>query len=361
MYKYIGLSPPYRKQIPTTIPLPVLSGVRVVASAAAASTAAIVCTRPACILWPCGCVGRRSVLGIRRAAAAALAVTLVRLWLVVHALPRGCAAAALVATAPSVAAAISTASTATAAAGPLGRLLLLLELIVAFSALTTALLLLLLHHLLLHLLHLLHHLGVHVAHHVLVALATASAHHVLHLLHLHHVLPHGGVHVHAAVHSHLRLHHLEVLLHALEVLSHDLGCHATVAHLLAHALALVILLEFVTLGGFLLLAQVATRLSALDFDWLAVDLERDVYAGVDAGLVFKGDETKTSWASRVLVHHQRSIDNTTELGKEVAEFLVCRVLADSANKDFARFFLFIAWDSSLGINLCWLATCTRLR
>ncbi len=230
-----------------------------------------------------------------------------------------------------------------------------MELVVAFPALSTALLLL--HHLLLHLLHLLHHLGVHVAHHVLVALAAASAHHVLHLLHLHHVLPHGGVHVHAAVHGHLRLHHLEVLLHALEVLSHDLGCHTTVAHLLAHALALFILFEFATLGSFFFLAQVATRLGALDLDWLAVNLERNVYAGVDAGLVFKGNETKASWTSRVLVHHQRSIDNAAELGKEVAEFLVGRVLADSANKDLARLFLFIAWDSSLGINLCgWLAT-----
>lgn len=217
-------------------------------------------------------------------------------------------------------------------------------------------LLLLLHHLLLHLLHLLHHLRVHAAaHHVLGVVATSSAaHHLLHLLHLHHLLPHGWVHVHVPVHGHLRLHHSEVLLHALEILRHDLGRHAAViAHLLAHgALAgLVLLFELVPLGSLLLLAEIASGLCSLHLDGLAVDLERDINASLDAGLAFKSHEPEPSWPARVLVHHERCVDNSPELSKVVPEFLVRRFLTNAADKNFARLFLFISGNGSLGVNL----------
>lgn len=217
------------------------------------------------------------------------------------------------------------------------------------------LVLLLLHHLLLHLLlHLLHHLRVHIAHHVLRAVsAAASTHHLLHLLHLHHVLPHGWVHVHATVHGHLSLHHGKVLLHSLEVLRHNLRRHAAVAHLLAHALVagLVVLLELVALGSFFLFAEIATGLRPLHLNGFAVYLEGYIDTCLDAGLAFECHETKTSGTPRVLVHHERGVNNSAKLGKIVAEFLIRRLLADTPNKYFARLFLFISWNGSLGINL----------
>lgn len=217
------------------------------------------------------------------------------------------------------------------------------------------LLVLLLHHLLLHLLlHLLHHLRVHVAHHVL-RVSAASAHHLLHLLHLHHLLPHGWIHVHASVHGHLAGEHGKVLLHSLEILCHDLRRDATIAHLLAHALSarLVVLLELATLGSLFLLTKIASRLCPFHFDRFAMNLERYVDTSLDAGLAFERHETKPSRTPRILVHHEGGVDNSSELRKVVPELLICGLLADSSDKDFARLFLLISWDGSLGVNLEW--------
>lgn len=187
-----------------------------------------------------------------------------------------------------------------------------------------------------------------------VASAAAATHHLLHL-HLLHLLPHGWVHVHAAVHGHLGLHHGEVLLHALEVLRHHLRAHAVVvaaaatAH--AHAARGVVLAELVALGCFFFLAEIAARLGSLDLNGLSVNLEGNVDAGVDAGFGLEGDEAETTGATGVLVHHESGIDDAAELGKVVAEFLVSGVLADAADEDLGCLFLFVARNGSLGVNL----------
>jgi len=220
-----------------------------------------------------------------------------------------------------------------------------------------ALLTLLLHHLLHLLLHLLSHLRVHVLHHVLRIGATASSasHHLLlHLLHLHHVLPHGWVHGHSSTHGHLRLHHGEVLLHSLEVLGHDLGCHAIVAHLLTHgtlARLVAVLSELATSRSFLFLPEVAPGLSFLDFDWLSVDLQWHVNAGIDTCFVFECDKAEPSWTASIFIHHESRIHDAAELSKVLLEFLVGGFLANTTNKDLACLFLFVSRNSSLGIDL----------
>lgn len=218
------------------------------------------------------------------------------------------------------------------------------------------LLLLLLHHLLLHLLHLLHHLRVHIIHHVLLIVSAASsAHHLLHLLHLHHVLPHRWVHVHAAVHGHLRLHHGKVLLHPLEVLGHHLWCHATVVtHLLGHTSLgglIVALLELVSLGGLFLFAKVASGLCSFNLNGLAMNLKGHTDAGFHACLAFEGHEPEPPWSPCVLVHHERGVNNSAELSKVISKFLVCRLLADTTNKDLAGLFLLVPRYSALRVNL----------
>ena len=185
------------------------------------------------------------------------------------------------------------------------------------------------------------------------AAAAATTHHLLHL-HLLHLLPHGWVHVHAAVHGHLGLHHGKVLLHALEVLRHHLRAHAVVvaaaaAH--AHAARRVVLAELVALGCFFFLAEITARLGSLDLNGLSVNLEGDVDAGVDAGFGLECDEAETAGATSVLVHHEGGVDDAAELGKVVAEFLVGGVLADASHKDLGSLFLFVARNGSLGVNL----------
>ena len=133
------------------------------------------------------------------------------------------------------------------------------------------------------------------------------------------------------------------------------------AHLLAHAAAaaaaaglsslLVALAKLIALGRLLFLAEITPGLRALHLDGLAVDLERHVNARLNAGLALERDEAKASRPPGVLIHHERGIDYTSKLRKEVAKFLVRCLLADAAHEDLARLFLLIARDGALGVDL----------
>jgi hypothetical protein len=72
---------------------------------------------------------------------------------------------------------------------------------------------------------------------------------------------------------------------------------------------------------------------------------------VHAGLALECNESEAARASRVLIHHQGSVNNAAELGKVVLELLVRRILAHTAYEDLARFLLLISGDSTLGVNL----------
>lgn len=183
----------------------------------------------------------------------------------------------------------------------------------------------------------------------------------MHLLHLHH-LHHGRVHAihsHAASHSHLLLHHGHVLLHALQVLGHDLGRHASLAHLAGHlilvAAALVFaaaaLSEFAASRVLFLLSHVTSRLGLLDLDRFSMDLEVSAQACIYTSFAFKGDESKAPRAASVFVHHKGRVDNTTKLGKVIFELLLGGFLADAAYEDLARLLLLVSWDSTLGVDL----------
>jgi hypothetical protein len=239
---------------------------------------------------------------------------------------------------------------------------------------TPTLLLLLLLRGLIH--HLLHHSRVHTRRHpARPTTRPTPAHHLLHLLHLLHIhhLRHGRVHI--PVHHHLLLEHGHGLLHALDILRHDLARHARRArphaaahahsrHLpaiihptptptptsTAHTLPLTPKLAPAA-GGILVIAEVAPRLGFLDLDRLAVDLEVGGEAGLDAGLALEGHEAESTRAARVLVHHERGVDDAAELRKVLAELVVGGFLADAADEDLGRLLLLVAGDGALGVDL----------
>lgn len=310
----------------------------------------------------------------------------VRLWdIVVHTFPRRriaassssrCTTAAATASHTISTSALSVASAAAATASTSTKLLLLLVVVESLLLITTTLACTGLVHLALHLLlHLLHHSGIHAGHGVLASLtsgiraAAAALSHLVCHLHLHHLLHHGWIHTarhhahaHAPVHGHLLLHHGHVLLHPLHVLRHYLRRHATLRHLIRHrvlraGLLLWALSELATPRGLFFLTHVATGLSLLDLNGLAVNLQGNAEAVVHASLALERDEAEAPGSSSVLVHHQGGIDDATELGEVVLEFGFCRVLADTADKDLAGLFLFVARNCPLGINLSSILAC----
>lgn len=237
-------------------------------------------------------------------------------------------------------------------------------------------------------LHLLHHGGVHHvghgglggsralgvgvgAHATLWLLGVAT--HTLHLLHLLHLLEHGRVHTthtHAgghslglalACHSHLLLHHGEVLLHALPVLCHHLRGHSTghalLATLLGGTFASVVHVSITSsisaasTTSSVLVTQIATGLGFLHFDGLAQDFKGSGEGIVYSGLAVEGDEAEATRTASILVNHQGRIHNTAKLHKELLEVLICCLLTDTTDKDLAGLFLLITWDGALGVNL----------
>lgn len=310
-------------------------GVRVKAPVATTTSTAVVRTRSSSILRSRGRVGRRRVALTWR--------------IVVHAFVCVSTSALLLSTSVALtsavtASAVASAASSAAAAAAVMLGLLLLEATVEALASTALLIHHLLLHLLLHLLHLLHLLGVHVV-------GAAATHHLLlHLLHLHHLLHHLRVHLTHAPHCHLALHHGEVLLHALEVLSHNLRGHA-VAHALSHTRPLVVALELVALSGVLFFAEVAPRLGLLDLDGLPVNLKRNVDTSINTSFAFEGNESKAARPACILVHHKGSVDNTAELCKVFPKLLIRGILADATNENLAGLLLFIARNSTLGVDL----------
>lgn len=217
----------------------------------------------------------------------------------------------------------------------------------------------------------LHWIHAAAAHHVLrvrgpcVAVHPAAIHHC-HLLHLHGIHPAHGAH--AATHAALLLgevllHLLEVLLHALPVLGHHGRRHIaggalglSVGRVVEAAVvaALVVVIELVAaefLVATIIVAHVASRLSTLDFDGLAEDLERLAERGIDSSIAVEGDETETTWAARLLVHHQGCINDTAELLEELGEVLLGCLLADTANEYLACALLLFTGNSALWVDL----------
>jgi hypothetical protein len=233
---------------------------------------------------------------------------------------------------------------------------------------------LLLHHHLLHL-HWVHAAGA-AAHHVLgvrgpgVAVH-ATAHHLrLHLLHLHWVhtahAAHGVGHATAGLLlGKVLLHLLEVLLHALPVLGHHGRCHACIAALGLLILLIVIagipivavvaIVELVVatelLVAAIVVAHVASGLGTLNFDGFAEDLQRLAESCVDGSITVKSDEAEATRSTSLLVHHEGSVDNSTELLEELGEVLLGCFLADTTNKDLAGTLLLFSGNGTLGIDL----------
>jgi hypothetical protein len=240
----------------------------------------------------------------------------------------------------------------------------------------------------LHLLHLLHLHWVHTTgttHHLRVwrsgAAVHALTHHLLlHLLHLHwvHAAHCGhGVAWHATACLLLSkglLHGLEVLLHTLPILGHHGRRHRTVPALGLHIASAVIeaassssplttiaaiveLVELIAATKFLaaitaiIIAHVAAGLGALDFDLLAEDLQRTTQSGVYSCIAVEGDETKPTGSASLFIHHQRGINDSAKLFKEVREIFLSRFLADTADEDLARPLLLLTGNSPLWVNL----------
>jgi hypothetical protein len=202
--------------------------------------------------------------------------------------------------------------------------------------------------LLLHGSHLLHHLRVHAAAAASLA-ATHAGHHLLHHLR---VLLHGGhLRIHATGHAatlHLLLHHLEILLHALPVLGHHGRAHVVGASGLSSLVLLgaeVVLVSTTTASACTakaaatasaaasLLAKVTARLGALNFDGFAVNGERLRQGTLNSLIVVEGDETKSTRAASVLVHHEGAVEHIAELCEELAEVCLGGFLGHTSDED----------------------------
>lgn len=207
-----------------------------------------------------------------------------------------------------------------------------------------------------HLIHLLHHGRVHVA--------ALLGHHLLH-----HGVLHAVHHVHVAPHVVGRGHHAEVLLHTLPVGGHHCRCHGIAIRLISCRCGLIIAVEVSTAGtkllsrapagtsaessvvGVLLFAHLSTRLGALDLNRLVQDCERTLECALDGSLAVESDKTKPTRSSSLLVHHECSIQHATKLIEEVLKICFSGFLADTADKDLGRAFLFIPRDGSFGVDL----------
>jgi hypothetical protein len=237
------------------------------------------------------------------------------------------------------------------------------------------------HSTLLHIHHLLHHLGVHALHvaHVRVR-AVPSLHlllllhhlHHLHLLRIHTHVAHAAHAAHAAHHvgGHLLLHHGEVLLHSLPVLGHHLRGHAgivashhvriLVGCILCGLVIVVASKTFVspkfspptTSTKVIFFTHLTSRLSTLDLDGLAENLQRvELQALLHGRVTVERDKSEASRSAGVLVHHQRCVDDPTELCEESLEIFLGCLLADTTNEDFGGLFLLVSGDGTLGVDL----------
>ena len=230
--------------------------------------------------------------------------------------------------------------------------------------------LLLAHHRHLLHLHLLHHGGIHAGH---------LLRHILHRL-LHHGGVDGG---HGSTATHLG-HCRHVALHLLPVLCHHLRGHTVVGRallLLRSALwsvaalravhvvpvaAPVAVIETITISTItessttttviplvhVPASRVSPWLRLLDLNLLAHNRQRRAIQRIlDGRLAIERDESEAPWSSSILVHHEGSIKDTSELEKVFSEIRFRGLLADTADKDLRSFLLLISRDRTLGINL----------
>jgi len=85
---------------------------------------------------------------------------------------------------------------------------------------------------------------------------------------------------------------------------------------------------------------------------LAFDSERGFgHAVLHCTIVIEGDESEASGSSCLLVHHQRSIQDSSELFEKFLEFLLNDILTNTADKDLGSTILFIPWNRAFWINL----------
>jgi hypothetical protein len=101
----------------------------------------------------------------------------------------------------------------------------------------------------------------------------------------------------------------------------------------------------------LAVANVSSGLSTLDFDPLVVNLVVLGEHPVNSRITIESDETEPAWATGVLVHHEGSIKHSTELLEELLEFGIGALLANTADEDLRRAFLFLAGNGSLRVDL----------
>ena len=75
------------------------------------------------------------------------------------------------------------------------------------------------------------------------------------------------------------------------------------------------------------------------------------HAVFNSTIVIKRDESKSSWSSSLLVHHQSCIENGSELLKVFLELFLDNILPDSSNEYFRRAILFVTRNCTFWINL----------
>jgi hypothetical protein len=200
-------------------------------------------------------------------------------------------------------------------------------------------------------------------------------HHTLPLCH-HHLLHHRRIHArHHSRHRsllrrhvprHHRLHVAKVLLHLEPVGRHLCLAHAirvlrrtagrTTLELLLPTiiLALLVIASTAALAKFastFLIMHIAARFGPLDFDLLAVDGEWLHQRPIHRVFAVKRHETKSPRATGILVHHESSVYDATELQEELLEVLFGALLTHAANENLGRPLLLLAWDGALRIDL----------
>ena len=139
--------------------------------------------------------------------------------------------------------------------------------------------------------------------------------------------------------------------------SHATGSHLTTALLLLVGIVLGLVVSTLSessssgTASLFFLTHVTTRLSFLNFDWLAEDLEGLCETSIDGGFTVEGNESETSRSASVFVHHEGGIDDSTELHEVFLEVLFSSFLRDTADEDLAGLLLLVSGNGTFRIDL----------
>ena len=104
-------------------------------------------------------------------------------------------------------------------------------------------------------------------------------------------------------------------------------------------------------GPVIVLMEMPTWLCLLNLYGFSQNLKRPSQGRIDRLFSFESDEAKAPWATGILVHHERSIDDTSKLLEKLLKVALGGLLADSSDENLRSLLLLIARNRTFWVNL----------